>query len=198
MGIHLGRRVLTHRTDDLRDDGDDRISKGPSFLGRFLKAERRIAGYILMLLPHCDDAEDVLQEVSLILWEKFDERNPPDDFVSWACHVAYLHVLEHRRKRRRQRVIFSDKMLERVAEAGVVRAAELRLDERLETLASCIGKLDRRDRDLLAERYKEGATARSAAERLGRSLEAVYKALARVRRLLHDCVGRTLVEEGRP
>jgi RNA polymerase sigma-70 factor (ECF subfamily) len=88
-------------------------------------------------------------------------------------------------------------MLERLAEAGLARADELRLDERHALLGQCIGKLGRRDRELLAQRYKEGATVRSAAEGLGRTIDAVYKALARIRGLLHNCVERSLAAEGR-
>jgi RNA polymerase sigma-70 factor (ECF subfamily) len=182
---------------DARVAGVADHTKGREFLGRFLKAQRRISGYILTLLPHQADAEDVLQEVSVILWEKFDEQNPPVDFVSWACRVAYLKVQEHRRGQRRQRVIFSDETLDRLAEAGLARAGELRFDERHAMLGQCIGKLGRRDRELLAARYREGATARSAAEGLGRTLDAVYKALARIRGLLHNCVERSLAAEGR-
>jgi RNA polymerase sigma-70 factor (ECF subfamily) len=174
----------------------DAYSKGRAFLGRFLKAERRIFAYILTLLPHRADAEDVLQEVSVIMWEKFEELAPPEDFVAWGCRIAYYRVRDHRRSQRRQRVVFSEAMLEHVAGA-MAGSATLRLDERSEALAHCLEKLDGRDRDLLSERLKEGASVRSTAERFGRSVDVVYKALARIRRALHDCVARTLAAEGR-
>jgi RNA polymerase sigma-70 factor (ECF subfamily) len=88
-------------------------------------------------------------------------------------------------------------MLERVAQALADRATELRLDELHETMFHCLGKLQRCDREVLAERYQPGATARSAAERVGRSVDSFYKALARIRRMLDDCVTRTLAAEGR-
>lgn len=172
------------------------MSKGKAFLGLFLKAERRIFAYIFTLLPNRADAEDVLQEVSKLMWEKFDEAAPPGDFVAWGCRIAFYKVMEHRRGRRRERVIFSDAMVERVAETVSEHAEALRLDERHDALACCLGKLSRGDRKLLDERFKEGATVRTAAERLGRSADAVYKALARVRRALHDCVERTIAAGG--
>jgi RNA polymerase sigma-70 factor, ECF subfamily len=168
------------------------VSKGKAFLGLFLKAQRRIFAYIFTLLPNRTDAEDVLQEVSKLMWEKFDEAHPPGDFVAWGCRIAFYKVMEHRRNQRRDRVIFSDAMLERVAETVSEHADALQLDERHDALACCLGKLSRGDRQLLDERFKDGATVRSVAERLGRSADAVYKALARVRRALHDCVERTI------
>ena len=181
-----------------RVDDSQGLSKGKAFLDLFLKAERRIFAYIFTLLPHRADAEDVLQEVSKLMWEKFDEDHPPENFVGWGCRIAYYQVQEHRRSRRRQRIIFSDEVVERLAETMVEQASTLRLDERGEALACCLGKLVPHDRALLAERLKDGATVHSAAERVGRSVDAVYKALARIRKALHDCVARTLAAEGRP
>jgi RNA polymerase sigma-70 factor (ECF subfamily) len=177
-------------------DGDDVYSKGRAFLGRFLKAERRIFAYILTLLPHRADAEDVLQEVSVIMWEKFDEHAPPEDFVAWGCRIAYYRIRDHRRSQRRQRVVFSEAMLEHMA-GTLAGSVSLRLDERGEALSHCLEKLEGRDRELLSERLKEGASVRSTAERFGRSVDVVYKALARIRKALHDCVARTLAAEGR-
>jgi RNA polymerase sigma-70 factor (ECF subfamily) len=173
------------------------LAKGKAFLGLFLKAERRIFAYIFTLLPNRVDAEDVLQEVSKLMWEKFDEAHPPEDFVAWGCRIAFYKVMEYRRSQRRGRVIFSDVMLERVVEATSEHAGALRLDERLDALACCLGKLGRGDRQLLDERFQPGATVHSVAERLGRSADGVYKSLARLRRALHDCVERTIAAEGR-
>ena len=172
------------------------MSKGKAFLGLFLKAERRIFAYIFTLLPNRTDAEDVLQEVSKLMWEKFDEADPPGDFVALGLPDRLLQGDGAPADQRRDRVIFSDAMLERVAETVSEHADALQLDERHEALACCLGKLSRGDRQLLDERFKDGATVRSVAERLGRSADAVYKALARVRRALHDCVERTIAAEG--
>ncbi len=198
MDGHGGSGVSNRLGSLLSSDEDDVVSKGEAFLGRFLKAERRIFAYILTLLPHRADAEDVLQEVSMMMWAKFDEREPPDDFVAWGCRIAYYRVRLHRRGRRRQRVTFSEALLERVAETMAEEATALQLDERLEALARCFGKLGRRDRELLAERLKEGATARSTAESVGRSVDTVYKAMARIRKAVFDCVARALDSERRP
>jgi RNA polymerase sigma-70 factor (ECF subfamily) len=191
-----GHRAAQHAVAVAPDDARGN-SKGKLFLAQFLKAERRIFAYIMTLLPHRADAEDLLQQVSLIMWEKFDSQAPPEDFAAWGCRIAYFKIRDHRRTLRRSRVIFSDAMLDRVAQSLADRALELRLDERHEAMVRCLEKLQRRDRDLLAERFKEGATARSAAERIGLSPDAFYKSLARIRRLLDECVTRTLASEGR-
>jgi RNA polymerase sigma-70 factor, ECF subfamily len=167
-------------------------AKVKQFLRLFLQNERRLYAYILTLLPHRADAEDVLQETSLVMWDKFDAERPPNDFAAWGCRIAYFKVLDLHKGRRRSRVLFSQAVLERLAETAGEQAAALQLDERREALAGCIEKLRPRDRDLLATRYAEGASTQSTAARVGRSVEAVYKALAKVRQALFECVTRAL------
>lgn len=140
----------------------------------------------------------MLQEASLVLWDKFDEQHPPDDFTAWGCRIAYYKVLDFFKKKKRSRVHFSQAMLERVAETAAEQIGTLQLDERREALTHCITKLSPRDRDLLARRFAEGATTQSTAVQVGRSVEAVYKALAKIRQALFDCVTRTLAQEGYP
>src|SRR5262249_43469814 len=88
-------------------------AKGKLFLRLFLQNERRLYAYILTLLPNRADADDVLQEASLVMWDKFDDENPPADFTAWGCRIAYFKVLDFCKKRHRSRVVFSQAMLER-------------------------------------------------------------------------------------
>jgi RNA polymerase sigma-70 factor (ECF subfamily) len=169
--------------------------KSKLFLRLFLQNERRLYAYILTLLPNRADADDVLQEASLVMWDKFDERQPPADFAAWGCRIAYFKVLDFYKKSQRCRVRFSQAILERVAETAVEQAGTLQLDERREALAGCMDKLSARDRDLLGRRFAEGATTQSTAALVGRSVDAVYKALARIRQALFDCVSKTLAQE---
>jgi len=170
-------------------------AKGKLFLRLFLQNKRRLYAYVLTLLPNRTDADDVLQEASLVMWDKFDELHPPDDFTAWGCRIAYFKVLDFYKKRQRSRVCFSQAMLERIAETAIEQAATLQLDERREALGGCIEKLNIRDRDLLTRRLAEGATTQSTAAQVGRSADAVYKALAKIRQALFDCVTRALAQE---
>jgi RNA polymerase sigma-70 factor (ECF subfamily) len=182
------------RHDPFAGPGDP--GKGKLFLRLFLRNERRLYAYILTLLPNRADADDVFQEASLVMWDKFDAAHPPDDFVAWGCRIAYFKVLDFCKKRQRSRVLFSQAMLERLAETAVEQAGALQLDERREALADCIAKLSPSDRDLLGRRFAEGATIHSVAASVGRSVDAVYKALGRIRLALFECVTRTLALGG--
>jgi RNA polymerase sigma-70 factor (ECF subfamily) len=154
--------------------------------------QRQIFAYIYTLVPDRHDAEDLLQETSVVICEKFDEFAPGSDFVAWACQIAWWRIRYARQKFARSKVVFDDEVLEQVAHtAGALRQE---LDERHEALATCLQKLAPRDRELLLTRYEPGCGVAEAAERTGRSMDAAYKALNRLRKLLHDCVTHALTQ----
>jgi RNA polymerase sigma-70 factor (ECF subfamily) len=166
------------------------------FLRLFLQNQPRLYAYILTLLPHRADADDVLQEASLAMWDKFDADAPPAEFLAWARRVAYHKVLDFYKKSNRVAARLSRLFVERLAEAAAAREEELRLDARREALAGCVEKLPPRDRELLARRFADGATTQSTSEQLGRSVDSVYKALAKVRGVLMDCIQKSLTQGG--
>lgn len=152
--------------------------------------QRQIFAYIYTLVPDRPDAEDLLQETSLVICEKFEEFRPGSDFVAWACQIAWWRIRYSRQKFARSKVIFDDEVLAKVAQTAGEMAQEL--DGRHEALAGCLKKLAPRDRELVLTRYEPGSGVAEAARRSGRSMDAAYKALNRLRKLLHDCVTNEL------
>jgi RNA polymerase sigma-70 factor (ECF subfamily) len=156
--------------------------------------QRRIFAYIYTLVPDRYDAEDLLQETSLVICEKFDQFEEGTDFVAWACQIAYWRVRYARQKFARSKVVFHQELVDALAQTAATMHEEI--DARHEALAICLRKLPARDRELVLTRYEPGSGVPEAARRSGRSLEAAYKALARIRKLLFDCVSHQLTEEG--
>ena len=155
--------------------------------------QRQIFAYIYTLVPDRHDAEDLLQETSVVICEKFDDFTPGTDFVAWACQIAWWRIRLARQKFARAKVIFDEEVFAAVARTAGEMAAEL--DERHEALAGCLKKLPTRDRELVLTRYEPGSGVAEAARRSGRSMDAAYKALNRLRKLLHDCVSNQLSME---
>jgi RNA polymerase sigma-70 factor (ECF subfamily) len=176
--------------------GDGPPDKSKLFLRLFLQNQRRLYAYIMTLLPNRADADDVLQETSLVMWDKFDAAAPPAEFLAWGRRVAYHKVLDFYKKTNRAQARLSRVFVDRLAAAAAEQADSLRLDARRDALAGCIEKLGPKDRELLARRFADGATTQSTSEQVGRSVEAVYKALAKLRQNLFDCVQQTLAREG--
>src|SRR3954452_4251670 len=81
--------------------------------------QRQIFAYIYTLVPDRHDAEDLLQETSVVICEKFDEFTPGTDFVAWACQIAWWRVRYSRQKFARAKVVFDDELLESVAHTAM-------------------------------------------------------------------------------
>jgi len=156
--------------------------------------QRRIFSYIYTLVPERHDAEDLLQETNLIICEKFDSFEPGTDFVAWACQIAYWRIRYARQKFARSKVVFHQELVDALAQTAATMQEEI--DERHIALGHCLEKLPARDRELVLTRYEPGSGVPEAARRSGRSLEAAYKALARIRKLLLDCVSHQVATGG--
>ena len=156
--------------------------------------QRQIFSYIYALVPDRHDAEDLLQETSLVICEKFNDFEEGTDFVAWACQIAYWRVRYSRQKFARSKVIFDQEVVDAIAQTASTMTEEL--DDRHVALGNCLQKLHPRDRDLLLVRYEPGGGVEEAAKRSGRTLQTAYKALARLRKLLLDCVSTKLSTGG--
>jgi RNA polymerase sigma-70 factor (ECF subfamily) len=155
--------------------------------------ESRIRGYILCMVNHWADADDILQEAVIVMMKKFQGFDSAERLLKWALRIARFEVLNHVQKRGNHLPLFSPAVLQAVEEKA---AREIQAqDSRREALQACIRKLRERDRELLRLRYEVEATTRSVAEAVGRSTDAVYKALNRIHHQLLLCVRRTLAQE---
>jgi len=168
--------------------------KHEQFMTLFVRYEPAIHALLTSLLANLEDAEEVLQEVSLIMWRKFDQFERGTSFRNWAFQIARLEAMNFRRKRQRDRHVFDDRLLELLADEAAQHAAEL--EEERRALAHCIAKLDARDREVLSGCYQEGRTIKWYARTVGRTANAVRKHLARIRATLSVCVRQTLGLEG--
>lgn len=151
-----------------------------------LENRHRIYGYLFTLVRNRADAEDLLQDTSITLWEKFDQFDPQTDFIAWSFRVALWKVKNFQRKQGRAKVTFNEELLELIANR--YENEEPRLGRRREVLQDCLEKLNHADREFILARYEPGASAQTAAEHSGRNIQAAYKALARIRKRLHTCV----------
>lgn len=164
-----------------------------AFVRLLTQHERLVYAYILRLVPNWTDADEILQETNIRLWEEFDRFEPGTNFAAWAIRVAHYQVLTWRKKRDRSRLVFDDAALESLAVAPEDESAA---DRRRAALAACLQLLPEKSRDLLNRCYGTDTTIRDVAVALERSTEAVYKSLQRVRLALHGCIERRLAGEG--
>ena len=99
------------------------------FLRHFLPAEPLLRSYLLAATGDVHAADDLLQEVSSVLWEKLDQYDEARPFRAWALGIARLEVLKWRQRLARSREALSGDTLGALAEAAAELAPEI--DERL-------------------------------------------------------------------
>ena len=71
------------------------------FLSLFLRSEREIFRYVAALIPNVADAEDIVQQTALVLWEKFEAYDPGQPFTPWACRFALNKTRQWLERRQR-------------------------------------------------------------------------------------------------
>lgn len=156
--------------------------------------QHRLYGYLFAILRNRSDAQDVLQQTAIVLWQKFDKFDCDTDFFRWASVVARYEALNFVKYRRRSRVYFNDDLMEALA----ADQAELATDEELgrrEALSTCLTKLPNRDRQIMESYYAHGLGSRQIGEVLGRSASSVCNSLRRIREALMICIESSIAQE---
>jgi RNA polymerase sigma-70 factor, ECF subfamily len=172
----------------------DFVAHEDAFAQQFLRDQRRIYAYITTLLPDRDDAEEVFQQTSLLIWQKRSEFDPNRDFVRWGCGIAHNLVRNFRRRSERLNVTLTDEVLELLRHDRL--ESEPTADERLTALRHCLKALPKRQATLIERCYAGTKSVQQVAGQLGIAPATMYMQLHRIRKALLECIERRLAMEG--
>lgn len=164
------------------------------FVALLVANQPRVYRFLLTLVPCRHDAEDLLQQTCLTLWQSRAKFDPEmGEFASWACAIAHNHVRNFRRREKTRRLVLS----EEVAQSLIATRAEHAslMDEWQQSLTYCLKRLTPHQRSVVSECYG-GGSIKSAAPASGRTPNALYKILRHIRARLHECIRKTVVEGG--
>jgi RNA polymerase sigma-70 factor (ECF subfamily) len=166
----------------------------PDFIRLLIKHEPVLRAYARTLLPDWKSVDDVLQDASVTLWEKFHQVRDEPGFLPWAKTVVRFKALSAIDRLRRDRHVFSDTVLELLAE----EAESFQVEERersLRALRTCLEAFTPAHQELLLAPYFGEGRVSALAEQAGKSANALYKLLGRLRDRLQDCIQTRLREE---
>ena len=124
------------------------------FLRLYSEHEPSLHGFVRSLVPTRDDAREVMQEVAVALWRKFESLASAAEFRPWAFGVARMEVMAWRRDRGRDRLLFGDDALAILAEQSEQMSHQL--DAQHEALEECLGKLSADQNKLVRAAYAPG------------------------------------------
>jgi len=160
------------------------------FLRHYAESEVALHTFVRSLVPTRQMASEVMQDVILVLWEKFDAAA---DFQGWAFGVAKNVALRHLRRQSRDRHVFDDELVNQLADDAVALVPVH--DGHREALERCLDKLPAAQRELVLTAYTKGTRMDELATRRGQTPMALYKLLHRIRQALLECVERTLAKQ---
>lgn len=166
------------------------------FLSLFLRSEREVFRYVAALIPNVTDAEDIVQQTAVALWEKFDDYDPAQPFTPWACRFALNKARQWLERRQRWQALLEGGLAEELAQRREQLRPELEL--RLNHLERCLGRLPQDQRSIVEGYYYyyHRTGIEELARASGRSVDATYKALQRIRQTLQMCVEKAIRPEG--
>ena len=159
-----------------------------------------VLSFCTMLVGGRGEAEDLAQEVFLVVCRKFERFDASRPAGPWLRGIA--RNLARNAGRRSYPVSYlSHSALEWLE--GVCRRIEARPGQqwasKLDALEECLAELAEADRSYISLHYHQGHSYQEISSILKTSVENVKKRLYRVRRRLADCVlGRLEVSDARP
>lgn len=148
--------------------------------------------YLNSLLGDYDAAATVLQEANIVLLNKSSEFELNTNFPTWARKIAYWQALAFLRDRTRDKLVFSEKLVNQLASRPAIHEEE---SEARLALRHCLNELSENSLELIRHRYNADLSIRLLAQKLGKNQSAVKVSLHRIRRSLLGCIKRQLASQ---
>ena len=165
-------------------------SKHEDFVALYVRHEPAVFSFVLAMIGRSADAEDITQRASMTMWRCFEKYKPGTNFKNWAFQIAKNEALNYLTKAKRDRHVFSEKLVELLAKDTLEETDKL--EARRRALDMCVKKLPPEDNEIVSGCYAEGVTVRSYAKEKGGSANKFYKKLNRIRGKLQQCIERQL------
>lgn len=120
-------------------------------------SERAIRAYVRSLLLSSQDVDDLMQDIGLKCWQKFDQFDSEGsalDFTRWCCVISRFEIFRFRRSKARDRLVLSDEVISLLAVDAEQRLEESEAER--SALKDCINKIAEPDRRLLLSVHTAG------------------------------------------
>ena len=164
------------------------------FTRHWTKAQPVVSAYVRSMVPDFHQAEDLLQNVAVVLLRKFGEYDDRRPFVGWAIGIAKNEILSSRRTHARGALSFNPELLDAVAVGYEEMSTEV--SQRARVLQECLDKVDGHAWRMLRLRYEKSMKPGEIASKLGVQAGNVRVMLSRLRTSLQDCVERSIAAQG--
>ena len=151
----------------------------------FCKYAARLYNFSVKYLKSAEEAEEVVQEVFLYIWDKRDGLKPEHSFNAYIFTIAYNIIKKYFNKKTRDNA-FKDDLIYSLLQQ------ENRLDQiidykfLLEKVELYIDALPKRRKEIFVKRKYEGLSVKQIADQLGISPNTVENQLASAQKQIQD------------
>ena len=173
---------------------NDEQTKAKRFFQLYNSVQLRLYSYLVIVLHNTNDAEDVLQETSIVLWEKFDDYQEGTNFGAWAIAIARNKSLRFMDNNKRTRQLFSNDFYKRVSELASISVGDV--DQRSEALQICLEKVPDDGKELLTMKYTKEMSYQKISQYTGRSVNNLYSYFCKLNRALKICIEKRIEAQG--
>jgi RNA polymerase sigma-70 factor (ECF subfamily) len=143
----------------------------------------RLLRFAQGILGSLEEAEDVVQEALVSLWENAAGWRPEALIGTWLHTVCYNRAIDRLRRRRN---LVDEGALDEVPDAGELAETSLVREETARSVRNAVERLPVRQRAAVLLFHFQDFSQREAAESMGVSESAFESLLARARRQLRE------------
>lgn len=156
---------------------------GPSFEGQFKTLFRPLCLYALRIVDSTEDAEDIVQQAFIDIWEKIQQGHQISDIKSYSYRVVRNRSLDYLSRSR------SDISLDEMSEIeDHVEKEQIERSEREAKLWSLIEKLPPERKKIFLFAKRDGLKYSEIAEELGISVKTVENQMSKALKSLKENV----------
>ena len=175
-----------------QSESDESLTEA-DFMWLLMQHEPALRAFARSMLPDWHAVDEVIQESSMTLWDKFGQLSSESGFLPWAKVIVRFKCLSQIGSMRKNRYVFSDGVLELLADEAESMDAATHQDAR-DALRSCLQNFSKPHQELLLAPYAGNVRVREIAEQSGKSANSLYKLLGRLREKLSKCIQGNLQE----
>mgnify|MGYP006293009157 CR=1 FL=1 len=150
---------------------DDRVA----FYNLYERYSKRLYGFVLQYLKHDADAEEIVQEVFIRIWEKRKTIDIYSSFESFLFTIAYNATISLLRKRVTENKYLAHLQSIQQANDTAELTDELYFNELNEKLQSLLDELTPRQKEIFRLSREEGLTHEQIAGKLKITVNTVKK-----------------------
>jgi RNA polymerase sigma-70 factor (ECF subfamily) len=171
-------------------DNTPALTEG-DYMRLLLRHENALRAFARSLLPSWNAVDDVIQDASVVMWQKLGQLEDETGFLPWGKVIVRFHCLRYHEKQKTKQAVFSSELIALLAD-DAEQISETEHVERRQALEQCLAMLSAAQRELVLAPYLHHGRITELAEQANTSVNSLYKKLGRLRERLRSCVRQRL------